>query len=246
MRSSSSVLKRPSVVDGIVEAVARDIFLGAVEPGGSIAPVRELAVRFGVTAPTAQRALAKLMELGLVDVVHGSGITARSPDSASLSAVPLWLRALEGRPAEARRLAADALELRRDLTARLLRKLHARRGAIDFAPIDAAIDALAAAAPGASADRADIARADLAVVRALLAAVPQAAYATIVAMFERALDASPALRRAMYHRPEENAVRYRAVLAQVRDPSVHLDLDAITTVMEGFDEALLDRYEVLL
>lgn len=237
------------VVEHMVESIASDVFLGRVEPGEALAPVRKLAARFGVTVPTAQRALARLSELGLIAVRHGSGISVRAPlESVGLSALPLWIRALEARPAEARRVAGDALELRRDMTAGIVRKVRRRLDQVSFEGLDAAVDRLERAAARAQDDRLELARADLAVVRELLRLAPQVAYSSIANVFGHVLESSSALRRAMYQAPRDNVTAYRAAFARLRDPGPEEDdlENGLLTLTEVFDAGTLDRYQALL
>ena len=57
----------------IVKEMTLRALSGAIEPGGKIPPVRELAAEFGVNPNTMQRALAQLETEGLVRTERTSG-----------------------------------------------------------------------------------------------------------------------------------------------------------------------------
>ena len=65
--------------------------LGRMEPGARLASENQLAVRFGVSRPTAARALRELNEAGLVERRVGSGTFVTGPRGSSRAALPITL-----------------------------------------------------------------------------------------------------------------------------------------------------------
>lgn len=66
-------LKRPSLVELILERLRGEILSGRYEPGSSLPPERELAERYGVNRTSVKHALMKLESVGLIDIRHGIG-----------------------------------------------------------------------------------------------------------------------------------------------------------------------------
>ena len=64
--------------DRVVEAVAR----GSLRPGDQLAPVRQLAVDFGINAATVAKGYEVLRNEGIIRTNHKSGsVIARGPDT---------------------------------------------------------------------------------------------------------------------------------------------------------------------
>jgi GntR family transcriptional repressor for pyruvate dehydrogenase complex len=91
------VQSRPSLSQGLADALRRSILAGEYRPGDRLPPERELAAERGVGRGTVREAFKKLEQLGLVDIRHGGGVTVRSLDQASLDLVRHLIVA-DGRP----------------------------------------------------------------------------------------------------------------------------------------------------
>jgi DNA-binding FadR family transcriptional regulator len=249
-------LNRGTAVDALVEALAAEIFTGAVAPGEKLAPLRALSTRHGVTVPTVQRAIARLEEMGLVAVRHGSGITALAPERhARPAALPYRMIALLDRPEEARQVLDDFLELRRDLAALVAVRVRPAFADGPPAPYLEAVDALRRLADAYSADErgvtgfddAAFAAADIDVVRSLLAPRPQIAYASIFSVFKRLMLGIGALREAMYDDPASHVLGYEALAALLASPEGDDEVRRIVDAMlADFDRATSRRFVAAL
>ena len=66
------------VLETLRDALAR----GDYPPGSKLPSERALAERFGVSRPTIRRAVARLVQEGLIRTRHGSGMTVCEPQLA--------------------------------------------------------------------------------------------------------------------------------------------------------------------
>ncbi len=240
--------KPRTLVDDLVVSLSREIFRGEYLPGEKLAPLRRLAKSFEVTVPTAQRAVARLEEMGLVEAHQGSGVRVLEPRThVGPSALPYWIDAVSDVPDEARALLEDFLELRRRLAVDALIRLRRAEGPVARERVLKAVDALAERVADPDADRASIARADLAVARAVLRAHPQIAYAAVFNVLERLLLALEPLQRAMYRSPQQSVAGYRAVLALLdsgqSDATIRVLVEAQLQVV---DERTVNRFLSIL
>ena len=103
----------------IVEMFMRRVVSGEYEPGGRVAPVRELAEEFGVNPNTMQRALALLEQEGLLRAERTSGryVTGDTEKIADLK------RTLLEREASRFTTAAAALGCTREQALQALEKI---------------------------------------------------------------------------------------------------------------------------
>ncbi len=241
-------LIKKTLVDQLVQSLSRAIFRRELKPGELLPPLRALAGDYGVTVPTAQRAVARLEQMGLVDVRHGSGMRVIDPAlRANLGCLSDWLDALLDAPEEARQLASELLELRRDVV--VLATLRVRRfvRTRTFAPITTATDHLFKLCALSGADPEALMRADMAVLRSLLVVRPQRALGATFNGLEQALERVEVFRRAMYAEPEQNAMSYRMILDFLASRRQDEDLQwLIDTVLADLDTATLDRLGRLL
>lgn len=227
----------------MVETIAKDIFRGIYAPGDRLPPYRRIAESFGVTLPTAQRAVGRIHELGLVSVRQGSGAAVLDPIvSAHPGVLPYWVAAVIDRPAEASRIVGDFLEVRRELAAVLVAGL----GEADtdaLARVDERVDQLEhLATSGAPVD--EIMKADLDVVRAMLTARGSIALATIFNAFAQLLQSVPALPRAMYASPALNVAGYRGALDLIRsDATPEMIRPVVETTLQELDRVTVSAFE---
>ncbi|MGH2530851.1 MAG: FadR/GntR family transcriptional regulator [Thermomicrobiales bacterium] len=64
----------------VVQRVARQIVRGELQPGATLPPEAELALRFDVSRTVVREAARILVAKGLVTVKHGRGMTVQPPD----------------------------------------------------------------------------------------------------------------------------------------------------------------------
>jgi DNA-binding FadR family transcriptional regulator len=74
----SDAVTRSRVADQIIATLRDRILTGAYPRGSKLPTEKDLAVEFGVSAPTIRESLRALTSLGLVDVRHGSGAYVRT------------------------------------------------------------------------------------------------------------------------------------------------------------------------
>ena len=81
---------RQSVADQVFDQLLRSILTGDEAPGTQLPPERELATQAGVNRQAVREALQRLRQMGLVEIVHGGGITVRDwRTSAGLALLPM-------------------------------------------------------------------------------------------------------------------------------------------------------------
>ncbi len=78
---------RQRVDEQIAASIADAILDGVFPPGSTLPPERELADRLGVNRTSLRQGLARLQQMGLIDVRHGSGSVVRDPEGLTHPAV---------------------------------------------------------------------------------------------------------------------------------------------------------------
>lgn len=117
--------ERGRIADQIFHDLREQIISGSHPRGSKLATERELAERYGASAPTVREAIRGLSVLGLVDVKHGSGAYV-SADGESLVAMSLsTVMRLEGAGV------SDTLEL-----LAILNEYAAARAVEQASPVD--------------------------------------------------------------------------------------------------------------
>lgn len=227
-----------TVVEEMVASIAHDILRGVYAPGDRLPPFRALAETFGVTLPTAQRAVGRVDELGLITVRQGRGATVLDPYvSAHPGVLPYWVDAVLGDPPKACAIVSDFLEVRRELAALLVVRLRSA----DLEPVVEAVDTLERVVSG-SGTVPELVAADLTVVRAMLAAAPSVVLASVFNAFSALLEAIEPLAEAMYAEPAMNVAGYRGVLALAASAEPELIRTAIPAALRALDEATVSRF----
>ncbi|WP_425033048.1 FadR/GntR family transcriptional regulator [Pelagibacterium sp.] len=85
MKPTSLTLRRASgqqghpasLTDHLVNSVVRLINQEALEPGDKLPAIKSMAERFAVATPTMREAIRRLEVVGLVEILHGSGVYVR-------------------------------------------------------------------------------------------------------------------------------------------------------------------------
>ena len=203
----------------LAEQQLRDAILaGRLAPGAKLPTERELSTQFGISRLTLRAALATLAAQGLLHVRQGSGYIVRDiRESGGSDLLPGIVARLDAGAdgADGTEL-ADLLRMRRYVAAALLEALVERPPSkAARAAVSDAIETFAVIPPK---DIDALAHADLAIVRALLAAanslVLQVCLNPIVAVVQN----NAALRAAMYREPASNLVSWRGVHAWLVRP----------------------------
>jgi len=214
MKNRGATLKRRRLVDDMTAHIAVSIFKGTYPPGSSLPPIRALADGYEVTIATAQRVVARLEEMGLITVRHGSGMLVQDPKhGVAPSAMPYWFEALEDNPSRSAEILGDFFEARRVLAVDVLMRVRQKGEAVVFSEpgLQHLLNALEeCGAPDPDAGRA--VELDMQITRLLLAVRRNVAYTTVFHMLERLIMELPDLQLAMYSNPAENAAGYRKVV----------------------------------
>ncbi|WP_211697728.1 FadR/GntR family transcriptional regulator [Mycobacterium spongiae] len=88
--NQSSVFQQPDrqrVDEQIATSIADAILDGVFPPGSTLPPERELAEQLGVNRTSLRQGLARLQQVGLIEVRHGSGSVVRDPQGLTHPAV---------------------------------------------------------------------------------------------------------------------------------------------------------------
>lgn len=233
------IAPRETAVEACTRAIRDAIVRGELAAGARLPPERRLAETFGVNRVTVRSALARLESAHLLSVRQGSGYVVC--DFLREGGPELFGDLAEGarRPAERAALVADLLRVRRHLARAVLEHL-AERGPLGarLDPLREAVAAFARLVDGGDGDA--IAEADLAIVRALLAATDSPVLQLCLNPVERAVRDMPALRAAIYEAPGDNLAGWRALLAWLESPRRE-GIDAIVAILETRDAATVAR-----
>jgi DNA-binding FadR family transcriptional regulator len=231
-----------TVVEEMVEAIAGDIFRGRYAPGARLPPYRRIADDFDVTLPTAQRAVGRIQELGLVDVRQGRGATVLDPVThAHPGVLPYWVSAVLDTPESAREIVEDFLDVRRELASMMLARMSGMTDELD--PIEEAVDAMQRLV-ATEATVEEIRQADMEIVRSMLAVQSSIALATIFNAFSSLMRVVPELPRAMYANPALNVAGYRGALQMIRSGMSATELrENVETTLRTLDRTTADLFE---
>ncbi len=234
-------LLRESASAACASRVRAAILRGELAAGARLPPERELAATFGVNRGTLRSALRELEGAGLLSVQHGSGYSVRDFRVSGGPALVPALADLARESGDLAAVAADLLLVRRALAGALVERLASQRlGRPALRVIEDALAAFAAAAAASPpASPATLAAADLAVVRALVAATDSAVLGLFVNPIASILERVPELRDAVYAEPATNVAAYRAVVDALRAGDVPAAL--IGGALEARDQATLAR-----
>lgn len=234
---------RATATVGAAERIDRvltlEILRGDHRPGSRLAPVRDLALRFGVNPATMQRALARLESKGLIEARQGSGLTVLDPvEHGDLSLLPEWLVAFADDPVRSAELLGELLAVRRMLAAQMLAQHR-------VAALDALDDLASAAEAIAELPSHEVMAVDLATARTVVRTTGATLPHAVLTSFERALHELPLLVEAVYGEPEHNARSLGIVLEALRDDPADLG-SRIEEAFAEVDRRSVERYRQLL
>lgn len=214
----------PSAVERCTRRLRDAIVSGELPPGLRLPPERALAERFGVNRVTVRSALARLEAEHLVSVRQGSGYAVRDYRRAGGPDLIATLASLAKSSSDRARIVADLLLVRRTLAVATLERLIEQADEASLRDVEVAVDRFEAVARRASARAsgasvAELAAADLEVVRALVTASGSAVLELCLNPVASLLLELPHLQEAMYREPESNVAAFRLVLELVRKRS---------------------------
>jgi GntR family transcriptional repressor for pyruvate dehydrogenase complex len=218
-------------------ALRRAILRGELSPGERLPPERELAVQFGVSRLTLRAALATLDAAGLISVRHGSGYLVRDFVRDGGPDLLAGLTELAGERGDLPPIAADLLRVRRHLAHAALEHLveHPPTAAAVRA-VNIAVDAMAEA----GGDLITIARADLAVLTAVLDATRSPVLRLCLNPITAVVSSNAGLRAAIYREPAGNVAGWRLLVAWMSRPRA-ADLGRMLEVLAARDAATLEE-----
>lgn len=239
-RVSFEPVSKESAVESCVRSIRKEILAGRLTPGRNLPPERELAKQLGTSRMTLRAALGQLRAARLIEVRHGSAYTVCDYRTAG---GPELLAGLAASARDANRVAEIARELlfiRTLLAEAVLRRLSST-GDFDTTPISDAVAAFAAAVD-AGATATELARADVAIVAAILEATDSPVLRLFINPIAAALDEIPELTEAIYAIPRENVAGYELLLAWLSNPSEQL-VDPIVAELRKRQARTLARLE---
>lgn len=224
-------------------ALRRAILRGELAAGERLPPERALAAQFGVSRLTLRAALATLDASGLISVRHGSGYVVRDFVRDGGPDLLAGLTELASERGDLPAVAEDLLRVRRHLAHAALERLaeHPPTAAAVRA-VTAAIDSMGAIADGldASHDLVALARADLAVLGAVVDATRSPVLRLCLNPVTAVVVGNAALREAIYRDPQTNVVGWRAFAAWLARPR-SAELPAILALLAARDAATIDQ-----
>lgn len=217
--------------------LARGILRSERPPGSRLPSVRALAVTYGVTVPTIQRALDRLSSTGLVTVVHGSGVTVNDPrQNMNPALIPMWFEALSDQPKRSAKILKDFLSLRRVLAQHLLESAPAKL----LATLPRMVSDTASATP--SDDLREIAIMDAKLTRVVVEAADNFAVSAFFSTIEKLTLEVPHIAEALY----EDRAAYQKVVTQVMasfgSPDTDPDGKKLQRAFEEWDSRTVKNY----
>jgi DNA-binding FadR family transcriptional regulator len=218
-------------------ALRRAILRGELTAGERLPPERALAVQLGVSRLTLRAALATLEAAGLISVRHGSGYLVRDFVRDGGPDLLAGLTELASERGDLPPIAGDLLRVRRHLAHAALEHLveHPPTGAA-VRTVVVAIDAMAEA----GADLIAIARADLAVLAAVLDATRSPVLRLCLNPVTAVVSSNAALRAAIYREPASNVTGWRLLAAWMHRPRAG-ELAGMLAVLAARDAATLEQ-----
>lgn len=236
----SPLPRRPSANQAAEAALRRAILSGDIAAGDKLPPERELCVSLGISRLTLRAALASLASAGLVEVVHGSGYRACNYLHSGGPDLLPGLVELVHKRRDLCALAGDLLRVRRHLACAVLEALaDTPPPAAAIARFRAAIADLEHAAKAAAPAR-DIAQADLAVIRVLLAASASPVLSLCHNPIAQVVGESDELCAAVYADPMRS-VRAWTALASWMDAPDRAGIAGFVATLEAHDRSTLQR-----
>jgi len=216
----SPVPPREGVAKACASALRASILRGDVQVGERLPPERTLAATLGVNRATLRAALRELEASGLVTARQGSGYAVHDYRLACGPDVLGPLVDVARERGDTAALVEDLLLVRRNLARAVFERLAGRRlSRAASEAIARRIDALETLADD-RAPFAELARADLDVLAALLDATGSPVLRLFFNPAASTLARIPELAAALYGEPHENVVAWRSLLAALREGAI--------------------------
>lgn len=214
-------------------ALRRAILRGELTAGERLPPERELATTFGVSRLTLRSALATLDAAGLISVRHGSGYVVRDYVRDGGPDLLAGLADLATERGDLPEVAGELLRVRRHLAHAALERLVERPPTVaHLGAVAAAIDAMAAA----GTDDLAVARADLQVLAAVLAATTSPVLQLCSNPVTAVVSSNAALRAVLYRDPASNVAAWRLLVTWMARPRA-AELPRVLELLAARDEA---------
>lgn len=170
-------MQRPTVVDEVADKLAYRIAAGVYAPGDLMPSVRQVAAEFQISAPTANAILGRLAAAGFADARRGLGHTVR--DVRLYGGIESWryvFRFSRQLPGTATKIFEDIIEADQLVLFQTIRAIVENPRRYDSSPVRRAMDRLALLVSGDEPDVSEILRAELHVLRTVLASVGQVVF----------------------------------------------------------------------
>ncbi|MBS1121642.1 MAG: Transcriptional regulator GntR family [Deltaproteobacteria bacterium] len=219
-------------------ALRRAILCGELAVGERLPPERALAVQLGVSRLTLRAALATLDAAGLIAVRHGSGYIVRDFVRDGGPDLLAGLTELAAERGDLPPIAADLLRVRRHLAHAALEYLAEHPPAA--AVVRAVTIAIEAMGEVGTDDLVAVARADLAVLAAVLDATRSPVLRLCLNPLSAVVGSNAALRAAIYRDPASNVAGWRLLAAWLSRPRA-VDLGRMLEVLAARDAATLEH-----
>ncbi len=227
-----------SAADACFAHLRSAILSGQTPPGQRLPPERTLARQLGVNRTTLRSALTRLDAAGLIDARQGSGTLVRDfRRTAGLELLPELLDQIRDGAAR-RALIDDLLLMRRQMASAVLARLAAGVTPRARAHVAAAVEAMARtidAGTGAGA----VARAELAVLGAVLDAAQSPVLALCCNPVSDAVARNSELCAAMYANPQINLQGWLVLCDWLAAPEAAA-IAPMLAAIDALDAATLD------
>jgi GntR family transcriptional repressor for pyruvate dehydrogenase complex len=221
-------------------ALRRAVLLGELKAGDRLPPERELATKLGVSRLTLRAALATLTADRVLAVRQGSGYIVQDIGLVGGPDMLPQMAAMAEASGDMAGFAAELLRVRRHLARSVLEHIveHPPRAA-EVRAFGAAVDAFEAAVAATPTDLDALGDADIAVVDALLGTTRSLVLRVCLNPIAAIVQASVALRAAMYRAPRTNVDGWRALGAWLASPTAG-SIDKVVAILAERDKSAVD------
>ncbi|MFF2554332.1 FadR/GntR family transcriptional regulator [Nocardia sp. NPDC058058] len=242
---------RPTIVDEITDQLAYRIAAGIYRPGELLPSVRQLAVEFSASAPTANSALGRLAALGFAEPRRGLGYIVR--DIQLYGGIDTWrylFRFAHRIPEQASRLFSDIIDVDHILVMQAVRAFVENPRHYDVSAATRALDRMEMLVHDPQATLIDIMAAELHMLRCTFAALGSIGSLSLFNTVGELLITMPEAAQAFYEplEPEGHVVIGRTLqsLQTAGDPLDIPDLSLVETVMRTYHDQVVEAFHRLI
>ncbi|MBL1075385.1 winged helix-turn-helix transcriptional regulator [Nocardia sp. 2] len=244
-------MSKPTVVDAITEELAYRVAAGVYPPGALLPSVRQLAVEFSASTPTANSALGRLAALGFAEARRGLGYVVR--DIRMYGGIDTWrylLRFAHRVPDQAAKLFADIIDVDHLLVMDAVRTFVDAPERYDITPIIHAADRMELLVSDSNSALTDIMAAELHLLRCAFAALGKPGVLSLFNTIGEVLVTVPEAAQAFYE-PLEPAghVLLARKFQEIRelDTDVGLpDLSVVELLMREYHNQVIAAFRDLI